>query len=354
MNPIRLLSAAEQVAIHLRQELVSGRSEERFPGIHQLAAELGVNHKTVSAALRLLQKEGVLVGQGRGRRQLVLGRAEEKDQGLKISILVPQREDRKQDYVLEVYRQLAEAGHHVRFASKTLYGLRGDIDRLGLYIEENKADAWVVLGGMRDELECFMEQSIPVFALLGRARRLSVAGIAPDKIPAMRAAVKQLVDYGHRRIVLLVRPERRIPEPGFFERAFLAELDSYDIPSGRYHLPDWNENPTDFQACLKKLFQFSPPTALLVDEPMFLTVTLQFCLNQKFLVPEDVSIVCTDPDPSFSWCEPTVAHIHWDSGVWARRIVRWAANVRRDKKDVRQTLTLAKFVDGGSIGPAKD
>ncbi len=252
MNSIRLLSAAEQVAIRLRQELVSGCMEERFPGIHQLAAELGVNHKTVSAALRLLQKEGVLVGQGRGRRQLVLARSEEKKQGLRISILVPQREDCKQNYELEVCRHLAESSHHVRFASKTLYGLRGDIARFGLYIEENQADAWVVLGGMGAELECFVEQSIPVFALLGRARRLSVAAIAPDKLPAMRAALERLVDNGHRRIVLLVRPVRRIPEPGYFERAFLAELDSYGIPPGKYHFPDWNENPRDLQACRNK------------------------------------------------------------------------------------------------------
>ena len=36
-----------------------------------------------------------------------------------------------------------------------------------------------------------------------------------------------------------------------------------------------------------------------------------------------------------------------------RRIVRWAANVSRGKHDLRQTLTPAEFVPGGTIGPVK-
>jgi hypothetical protein len=36
-----------------------------------------------------------------------------------------------------------------------------------------------------------------------------------------------------------------------------------------------------------------------------------------------------------------------------RRIVRWAANVSQGKRDLRQTLTKAEFVAGGTIGPVK-
>jgi hypothetical protein len=34
-----------------------------------------------------------------------------------------------------------------------------------------------------------------------------------------------------------------------------------------------------------------------------------------------------------------------------RRVVRWAANVSHGKQDLRQSLTKAKFVPGGTIGP---
>ncbi len=70
-------------------------------------------------------------------------------------------------------------------------------------------------------------------------------------------------------------------------------------------------------------------------------------------MPKDVSFVCTDADRGFTWCQPPVSHIRWDSRPVLRRIVRWVANVSHGKQDVRQTLTPAQFVTGGTIGPAR-
>jgi DNA-binding LacI/PurR family transcriptional regulator len=69
-------------------------------------------------------------------------------------------------------------------------------------------------------------------------------------------------------------------------------------------------------------------------------------------VPEDVSLVCSDSDPTFAWCEPSIAHITWDSRPVVRRIVRWVANVSRGREDVRQNFGPAEFIPGGTIGPA--
>ena len=75
------------------------------------------------------------------------------------------------------------------------------------------------------------------------------------------------------------------------------------------------------------------------------------------LVPQDgaddVSLVCTDPDRNFDWCEPQIAHIGWDVSQVARSVSRWASKVARGKDDRLQTLITAAFVEGGSIGPVK-
>ena len=42
-----------------------------MPGVNPLVAELGVNHKTVKAALRMLEDEGLLVNQGRGVQRCI-------------------------------------------------------------------------------------------------------------------------------------------------------------------------------------------------------------------------------------------------------------------------------------------
>jgi len=69
MKSFTVLSAAEQVAEHLRAELLGGNLRGGLPGANPLAAALGVNHKTVKSALEKLEAEGLLAGQGRGRQR---------------------------------------------------------------------------------------------------------------------------------------------------------------------------------------------------------------------------------------------------------------------------------------------
>ena len=64
---LQLFSHAEQVASHLRAELLRGRWIAALPGTQRLGKELGVNHNTVEAALRLLEEEGGFTRTGPGR-----------------------------------------------------------------------------------------------------------------------------------------------------------------------------------------------------------------------------------------------------------------------------------------------
>ena len=226
--------------------------------------------------------------------------------------------------------------------------------RVARMTEETVADAWIVGAGSREVLRWFAGQGVPVFALFGRRHGLPIAAAGPDKAPVLPVIARRLVERGHRRIAMLVRTERRRPKPGASERAFLAELESLGISPGPYNLPDWEESVGGFHSCLESLFRLTPPTALIVDEAPFYFATQQFCGNRGIRVPGDVSLICTDADPSFAWHDPTVAHIRWDRRPVLRRIVRWAANVSHGRKDVRQTLTRAEFIDGGTVGAVRD
>ncbi|MCX6879938.1 MAG: substrate-binding domain-containing protein, partial [Verrucomicrobia bacterium] len=81
---------------------------------------------------------------------------------------------------------------------------------------------------------------------------------------------------------------------------------------------------------------------------------MQFLMNRGLRVPQDVSLLCSGGSPIFEWSEPTVTHIRWDTRPSIRRILRWTANVSLGRQDLRQTLTRAEFVPGGTIGPAQD
>ena len=353
MKPIRLLSAVEQTAAYLREGLRQGRWRGRLPGVVRLAAECLVSKGVVRAALRQLETEGLLAsrGQGRSRTVAVPGGAGAPQRSLRVGILLFEREDQHVGYMVELQHALATAGHVTFFADKSQVDLHFEVRRVLRQVSQTPADAWVVSAGSREILQWFAAQPVPAIALFGRRNGVPIASSGPDKVPAYTEATRQLLRHGHRRIVLLCRKLRRLPEPGRIERAFLAELAAQGCPVSDFNLPDWEETGAGFHALLGALFRSTPPTALIVDEAPLFIATQQFLAGRNLLVPKHVSLVSADYDPAFEWCQPAISHMRWDFGPVIQRIVRWAAAVSQHRPDLKQALFPAEFVTGGTIGP---
>jgi DNA-binding LacI/PurR family transcriptional regulator len=353
MSEIYISSGAQQVAAHLRDGLLQKRWSGLLPGRKRLATELGVSGKIVEAALGLLENEGLLLGHGpRRRREIVIAAGEIKPLALRVGILAYEPSDRSASDTVQLLHELREDGHVASIAAKTMIELDHDVERVARLVRETPADVWVVYAGSRDILQWFAENQVTAFAYAGRANRVPIAGIFPDRTLPIRSAVRRMYDLGHRRIVMLVREERRKPEPGLTERLFLHELETLGISTGPYNLPDWECDIKGFHAGLESLFRITPPTALIIGEAPFVMAAFQFCLAHGLRVPEDLSLLCGDPDAAFEWCQPSIAHVSWDYRPIVRRIVRWVNNVSQGKEDRRKSRSVAKFVDGGTIGPA--
>jgi DNA-binding LacI/PurR family transcriptional regulator len=352
MSEFTILIPSEQVAAHLRGELLRGRWSGTMPGVPALGAELGVDPKTAGLALSLLEEEGLLVGQGPGRpRRIELPKGLAAP-ALRVGILPYEDLNRRLDYMVDLRHMLVEAGHVASFASKTMLELGMNVKRIHRLVAASEADAWVVVSAPREVLEWFSTQPVPAFALFGRRRRVRIAAIGPDHVPTMRTAVQRLIALGHQRIVMLERWGARGTGPGPGERAALEEMAKHGLRTGPYNLPDWEATPGGLRRVLDELFRVTPPTALIIDEAFLFHAAKEHLAQMGILAPKHVSLICIDGDPTFDWCEPSVAHIQWDSRPWVRRIVRWANNVSRGKEDLRQTLTKAEFVDGGTVGRA--
>lgn len=323
-----------------------------MPGVNWLAKELGVNRKTVVAALLQLEKEGLLSNQGQGRKRRIVPPSGNSARPMRIGIFDYDPMPLTEGYIVELQHLLLGAGHTAFFAPKSLSELGMDVARVARIVKQTGADAWVVAAGSREVLGWFCSEKLPVFALFGRRDGLPLPSTGPHKAPIVAAATRRLIELGHRRIVLVVKRVRRLPKPGRSELAFLDELRAGGIPVSDYNLPDWEETMDGLHELLNSLFRVTPPTAMIIDEAPLFAAVQQFLASRGIRVPQQVSLICTDDDPTFAWCKPAIAHIRWDAGPVLRRIVRWAANVSQGKEDTRQTLTPAEFVEGGTIGPA--
>jgi DNA-binding LacI/PurR family transcriptional regulator len=285
-----------------------------------------------------------------------VGRSRAADSGkgakLRIRILLYEESDAHDEHTVELRLRLEERGHHVLVVAKTLADLKFDVNRVAQLVNKTGGDAWVIRAGPRPVLEWFAAQALPAFAMFGRQTKLSMASVATLKSPQVAVALRRLVDLGNRRIVLLAREERRKPTPGLFERRFLQELERLGIEVGPYNLPDWENDRRSFHRCLDSLFRHTPPSALLISESALFFSTQQYLSSEGLAAPRDVSLISLDHHPAFDWFEPEVSRILTDTRRFVPRIVNWAENVANGREDRRETLIRAKFVEGGTIGPA--
>jgi len=352
MARFTVLSPAEQVADHLRKELKQEAWLDRMPGAPRLSKSLDIDPKTVMAALNLLEKEGWLSAAETGKRRRILRtHFANSTHPIRIAILDYEPLDRMDGHMLELQRALERAGYSANFTDKGLRELKMDVTQVARLVDATEADAWVVCAASRQVLEWFLEHEIPAFALFGRRRELPIAGAGPDKVEAFRRVVRRLVELGHQSLVLIALHGRRQPSPGAPERAFLDELACQGLRVSSYNLPDWNETPEGLQHLLDALFQITPPTGLLVEEAYLFHAVKHHLSHRRIMTPSDVSLICSDPDRTFEWCRPSVAHIDWGPNPLIRRILRWVKNVSRGKEDHSQTNTEAEFIEGGTIGP---
>ena len=322
-----------------------------MPGRNRLAAELGVNHKTVKAALATLEREGLLEARGPGRKRSIMRDAAAPQVARRVMVLVYEKSDLHTDYLVKNIHRLQAEGHWAGFATKTLSDLRMDVNRVARFIAKTEADAWVVVAGPRELLEWFASQALPAFALFGRASRISIASVAPNKANALLDLVDRLVGLGHRRIVMLAREDRRKPTIGAIELKYLARLEAHGIRTGPYNLPDWGNDPDALGQSLGSMFRHTPPTALIVDDTQIFPAVIQHLARLGISAPQRVSLACTDSSAAFEWYRPTVTHITWNHNAVINRVVGWANQVSRGKADRRLTLIRSTLVPGGTIGP---
>lgn len=95
-----ILSPSAQVAGHLRKLIMQGHWGDELPGTPALSQETGIDRKTITAAIRLLEKEGILISPGLGkRRRIVVPKAQRKT-GLRVTLLLYEERDRTKLLIL--------------------------------------------------------------------------------------------------------------------------------------------------------------------------------------------------------------------------------------------------------------
>ena len=352
MRRIQVKTAVEQISDAIKDSIFSGELKGSIPGASRLAKTLGVNHKTVESALRDLESQGLLIHEGaRQSRSVNSKNLKLSNAGIRIAIFLQDQSDVRDVMMVEIKHRLEESGHYPFFVNKSMIDLRMNKRRIARIVNRTETDAWILLAAPKEILEWFSKQETPAFAVFGnRLEEVNVAGASPGKSHPVVQATQTLIDLGHRRIILIIRKYQREPI-STSAQAFLDVLNSNGIQSSDFNLPDWEETGEGFNQLLESIFKITPPTAIITDEPFQYLAAHNFMVNRGIQIPKHLSLICSDYDPIFKWCMPSVSHITFSNKPLLRRINDWAQNVKNQKNDLRQTILKATFVPGETIGP---
>lgn len=352
MNPFRQKSTCDQLADHLRQEILNRTLTGTMPGIKQLVQRLGVSSSALTSAMKQLEHEGLIVSQGDRRKRLIVSSEGPNVASQRVGILLYDASSALRHDTMTLSHELTKDGHTVVFTSKNMAELGMDVERIALHVNATDVDAWVILAGSRQVLEWFAEQSKPAFALYGRSNKLSLASMTISKAPVISVLVQKLSAMGHKRIILLVREERRKPQLGSLEQFFLNELEANGIQTGSYNIPNWEDSPEGLQKVIDALLEHTPPTAMIIGDASLFHATQMHLARRGILAPDHISMICNDSEHSFIWNLPKIAHIQWNYGPIIRRITQWANNTAQGKEDLKVSHVKASLFEGDTIGPA--
>ena|SRR5436190_17295932 len=356
MRPVHRLSLVEQTAAHLREGIARGRWGDQLPGVLRLATELDVSKDTVRAALRQIEHEGVLAPAGHGRRRIVVSPVTTSSARRSLRVVILFRdplEDQNsgmQRLVLQLQRRLESTGHTCVFAPKSQIELNFSVPRVARLMRAMTADAWLVVGGDLELLKWFAAQPVPALVIGGR-QDLPMAGVGMDGIQLLCDLTRHLITLGHRRIVMVCPRSWRTPTPSQVVEAFMAELTAGKVSAGDYNIPDWQPTLEGFQQLLGSLFEVTPPTALIMEEPAHVLAVISHLAQRQLRIPQDVSLVSLGREASQAWCRPEITHFYWDNEQLLRRITRWVAAVAAGRPDREAVKFPLEFNPGATIAP---
>jgi len=284
LKPFKSRSTSEQLADHLRGEILRGAFGGTMPGINKLVRELGVNSAAVALALKQLVAEGILAGQGERRRHRIVKRGETPPPAMRIAFLPFDSASKSDPFNLEVLRILSEHGHEAYFTGKTLMDLHLDPRRVAGMVGQTRADAWVVSSAQHRVLEWFVGKGLRAFSLYGAWWGLPIAGMSPEHTPVLLKLIRRLIEQGHWRIVFLLYRGQLELETARLAPILLDEMTKHGIATSRYNVPKWNDSPEGFHRLLDSMFRHTPPTALIVEEVPHLIATLKFCGQKSYFL----------------------------------------------------------------------
>lgn len=319
-------SLSAQVAARITAEIQAGTWQEWLPGERALTDSLQVSRKTLRKALAQLQRDGLLVTtHGRGH-QIAQGSAKPPSAraDASIGLLTPESLENLRPYtalwVDELRALLFENGIRLAtFAGHRFFNTRPE-NALRRLVQQNPQTAWVLAHTNEAIQQWFCDQQVPCVIAGSCHHGHELPNVDKDNFACCRHAAGAMLRHGHRRIAYLTKQSQRAgdieSEAGFVDGIRRSTHRNVEPVIMRHDGTVGGVN-----RMLARLFDHgTPPTALLVANPVYYLSAITFLAHRGLRVPRDVSLVSRDDDTFLTYLTPEPTRYSLNAKTYAKRL----------------------------------
>lgn len=351
---------AETIATQLKAQILDGRwaPGDRFPARREWAAEFDVSAATITAAIRRLQKEGLLrVIQGKGAFV-----AEEGEKNTTFRSLIgltgcylsnPPGETWHSRVILEGIWQEANQSTHPVVLLPDLAVASGITPA---YCRRLGVEGLIFLGGEGyANASLLKEHGFPVILSNKPAHPTTLNYLDYDNVFTIREVVRLFVRAGHQRISVLYAEGTVSNYYQEMKLQFLDELMQHDIvydPAQYWrNIPSVQSRRFDLPEVTQSVDQMlrlpEPPTAFFCWEPEMVPTLIESLQQRNRSIPRDVSVLASGyaDEKSMNCSGFTVPH-----NELGNTLVQELCRTMENPYHSVQRLLRPSFVERGSIG----
>jgi DNA-binding LacI/PurR family transcriptional regulator len=350
------LTLVAQTAEVLRKHFAARPAGEKLAGERDLSRQLGISRPTLSAALELLEREGLLRNRPCSGR-VITGHLSHRTRGATnhdVALLLPTAlsavEPRVLFWIDELRKALAREQHQLEVLCRPgLYSARPQA-RLEELTARVRPSAWVLMLSTRAMQEWFVARQLPVVIAGSPYEGVRLPAVDRDHAAACRHAVGLFVARGHRCVALLTP---RVAAAGDLKSEAGFTVGGTTIGAGVETIVARHDGTVD-GVCTsldRLLARDRRPTALLVAQARHALTALGHLIQRGLRFPETAALISRDHDSFLDDVVPSVARYRVDPEAFAQKLSRVVLELTSGGNlSPRQHLLLPRFIPGRTLG----
>ncbi|HRE81527.1 MAG TPA: substrate-binding domain-containing protein [Opitutaceae bacterium] len=347
------VSLAFQIAESIRSGINQHLWKDCLPAERRLAQLFKVSRPTVSQAVQLLVKEGVVTARQGCRTKIVQTIKETPPSVSPLVAIVTHTplelmSSSSSNSIGEMRAHLAKQGFLTEVFVCQGRGAAAQLRSLESFLRQTQVFGCVLLSLRQELQQWFQTHPIPALVLGSCHATVRLPSFDVDYQATCRHAFGVFAAKGHRRVALVLPDSGGAGELAS-ERGFLEAAAKHPDSQPVVMRHDGTAKSLGFQ--LDRLFNSqSPPTALLVAKELPVLMVVFYLLKRGLAVPDRVSLIARDYDKVFVSVSPAIAHYRISEETYNNRLSRlMLALVHHDALPNRSHFIIPQFVAGGTV-----